>query len=687
MESTLLSSRINTGTILSLDDYNKINSNSEFLLFGDNILEGISIMNTLIKDDNLLSFYGVLYHPIDEPIYVLKDKENRFYSIKICGAYDKWQLPQTALNIKEYIDLPDYILYSLKSKKTILAGENTETASVGNSQWQREGRKVAAAKNGVPFIYQTFYSGKDESQDTIREPNSLQVYNQLLYSIRYRIPSFVAYYTNNFEGSNTSHIREPEDSKELFSLYIKSVILADIDEKYIKERIMLEKKFFIHMISYLKEGKYSRGNIGNSPRIEKDFLIINQDYKNALISNTEIFVDDLINYIYNNTSSFLDKYHIDLFNLNKAKKWTCYDNKQWISDILDYLKMKNQIPVTYITGLAKVGIADKFECEKFLNAKFPNMKKTINLKLNGYDKVLLLPLRIHKVSNGTLTFSPDPESGEIVAFCELFGYDINKNKKMPVIGYTIVETPDNFSLDSKKDTKLYKALANYVDLLIINNSELYYDLNTDYLNDTSNFIPSTLEDVKRVALTEEVGVVSTFLNLSTIRAKWKLCFIHTHHSSWQQLVVFKDNEEIQHKIDRVSTKVDLIMQDKNCLFMLAEGKDRYIEILNDRKIQTAMKEAGELVERLLRNHINKFDAFVYNCDTVPDKDPERYVGYEVDKLNDAMKNGDFNDIAFHNDYVFIIVYRDKNLATKFKLVYSSKFNSDIKKQLDKEFNQ
>src|SRR5690606_33569104 len=127
-----------------------------------------------------------------------------------------------------FVDLPDYIFYSLGSKRAVLAGENTETASVGNSQWQREGRKVASAKIGVPFIYQTFYSGRDESQDTIREPNSLQVYNQLLYTARYKTPSLVAYFENNFEGSRT-RVRNPIDSQALFSDYIKSVLLTDTD--------------------------------------------------------------------------------------------------------------------------------------------------------------------------------------------------------------------------------------------------------------------------------------------------------------------------------------------------------------------------------------------------------------------------------------------------------------------------
>lgn len=687
MENTLLSDRIKKEKIITIEAYEKLKDKNEFLLYGDNILEGISIMNTLIRNDDILSFYAVTYSPIDEPIYILTDNEKRYYCIKICGAYDKWELPQIVLRLKEYIDLPDYIFYSLKTKKTILAGENTETASVGNSQWQREGRKVAAAKNKVPFIYQTFYSGKDESQDTIREPNSLQVYNHLVYSIRYRVPSFVAYYLNNFADSNTPHKRKPEDAKEIFVLYIKALIASDVDSKYELLRKKYEKDFYMHMISYLKEGKYSRGEIGDEARLNKDLLIINQKLKDALINNTERFIDDLLNYIYNGNVDFIAKYPIDDFDYSLATNWTNYENKQWISNIFNYLSKKNEKAKTYISGQSKVGLISKQTCEEFLIDKFPEKEIIIKKKLENFEKVVLMPLRIHKKSNGVLTFSPDPESGEIVAFSELFGYNYLGNKRYPVLGYGIVETPKNFDFDSKKNTKLYKAIANYVDLLILNNKELIYEYDVDYLNDKSEFTPNKISDVKRKSLTEEVAVVSAFLNLTTINSKWKLCFIHTHHSSWQQLIVFKGDAEIQHKIDRVSTKVDLILQDKDKLFMLAEGKDGYFEILADSKIQTAMKDAGKLIDSLLKTTTIKFDAFIYNLPTVPDKNPDYYVDCEVNKIVGAMEKGHFKKIACHSNYVFVIVYRNELNNTEFKLVYSKDFDAELKKQLDKEFQQ
>ncbi|MDO8609243.1 MAG: hypothetical protein Q7R95_01725, partial [bacterium] len=293
MNNLLVNQKIKKENIITFSDYQKIENVNEYLLYCDNILEGITLLNTLTLSNDLLSFKSIVYEPIDQPIYIFSDDKDRNYAIKICGAFDKWDLPNDVNQIKSFIDLPDYIFYSLKNKKSILAGENTETASVGNSQWQREGRKLAAAKLGIPFIYQTFYSGKDESLNTIREPNSLQVFNQILYTARYKTPSLVAYFENNFQGSETRN-RTPKDSQDLFLNYIKSVIICDVDNSYISTKQELEKDFLNHMISYLKEEKYkSNGRITEKlSRLKLDFPVLNNNAFSGIVDNTSDFISE-----------------------------------------------------------------------------------------------------------------------------------------------------------------------------------------------------------------------------------------------------------------------------------------------------------------------------------------------------------------------------------------------------------
>ena len=690
MQASLINPKIKKKNIFSMADYQRLHNIHEFILYSDNILEGITLLNVLTLHDGVLDFYGVIYEPIDQPIYLFKDKFNNIYSIKICGAFDKWMLPKEVNRIKQFVDLPDYILYSISSKKVILAGENTETASVGNSQWQREGRKLGAARNGVPFIYQTFYSGKDESQLTIREPTSLQVYNQLVYSVRYKTPSFVAYFENNFEGAKT-RVRDPEDSQDLFAAYIKYVLLTDVKPGLIKLKRKLEADFFKHMLGYLKEGKYSgKRGIGNEPRLLSDFIVINPSVRDGILKYTDDFVSSLLKYIYEDDKDFIDKYPIDNLVTNNFVNWTAYKNKNYISNLLKFLEDRGQCAKSYIRGQAKIGFVDTELCKNYIINNFPNSQDIVDEILNSktHPTTLVMPLRIHKVSNDKLTFSPDPESGEIVAFCELFGYTFKKEKKLPVVGYVTVEVDDTFNIYDKKGTKLYKALAEYVDILIINNSKLVTNLTND-IQDT-NFTPETILDVRPIGKTEEMGIVATYLTQTTIKDNWTLCFIHTHHSSWQQLVIHNDGIDVQHKIDRVSTKVDLITQciDKNNnLFMVAEGKNNYQDLLRDGKIRTAMEKAGEQIRKLCKIHHVKFDAFIYNLDTVQNKDPEYYAKKEAETIAGAIKLGHFDDIAFESNFVIIIVYNDIHGKTAFRLVYSPNFDVKIKAKLDLDFEQ
>ena len=144
----------------------------------------------------------------------------------------------------------------------------------------------------------------------------------------------------------------------------------------------------------------------------------------------------------------------------------------------------------------------------------------------------------------------------------------------------------------------------------------------------------------------------------------------------------------QHKIDRVSTKLDLIMQDKS-LFFLAEGKNNYAEILADRKIQQAMRDAGNLINKLYQaKHIN-FEAFIYNY-ALPSQEPDYYLSREKATVQGAIARGHFKNIANSPNFVVIMVYllRTRNgMKTKFQLVYSATFPNNLRTRLNQEFEQ
>ena len=61
-------------------------------------------------------------------------------------------------------------------------------------------------------------------------------------------------------------------------------------------------------------------------------------------------------------------------------------------------------------------------------------------------------------------YKVDPGTGEIVAFSELFGKDLQNQKLMNILIYVHVRGPEKFSTT----TKLFKAIRHYADCLIIN---------------------------------------------------------------------------------------------------------------------------------------------------------------------------------------------------------------------------
>ena len=135
------------GKIKSLAEHKSFTegfNRAEFILFGDNLLECFTLLNPAIEQEDIWNFQYVVYEPIDQPIYVFKTYNGQIISIKACGVYTNWPLPAKVSELIYRYDLPDFVLYNLTNDKIALAGEITETASVGNSQWQREFKQKKA---------------------------------------------------------------------------------------------------------------------------------------------------------------------------------------------------------------------------------------------------------------------------------------------------------------------------------------------------------------------------------------------------------------------------------------------------------------------------------------------------------------------------------------------------------------
>ena len=79
MQSILVNKLITRDKIISFSEYKKIKNVNEYVLFGDNILEGITLLNDMVVNKHYLKFEYVIYEPIDQPIYVFSDEKMNIY--------------------------------------------------------------------------------------------------------------------------------------------------------------------------------------------------------------------------------------------------------------------------------------------------------------------------------------------------------------------------------------------------------------------------------------------------------------------------------------------------------------------------------------------------------------------------------------------------------------------------------
>lgn len=441
-----------------------------FLIYSDNILESINILDLLSKDNSFLEMIGVSYEPIDQAIYLFKERQNgRHICIKVLGRYENWELPTKISGLVNFIDKPDFIIVDEEKNKEIFVGETTGTANVGNSQWQREGRKISAALKQIPMVYQTYYSGTDRSMfaqdkiDTgdatgqIRQSTALQVINHFIYSLRYQTPSFVVYYPNPEYDAVIGLDRSQTKGKILLKHYISVCLLNSIDGKYKKSKKKIECHIFRQMLNFINEPVLYRNT--TIQRIDKDFSV--QPTNQILKSKGEVFINYLVEFV-NQDVGLSKKFNLINWDYKSFSKWS-HRYKQ--TRLLKLLSETNLPFLSYLANGTKAGFTlDTSSLIKLLDKFYPNDSGKFNQKLNSNLPTLIIPTLMFQKRDDCYIYKVDPGTGEIVAFAELFSKDLRGNKIMNVLIYVHVPGPDKFSAN----TKLFKAIKHYADCLIIN---------------------------------------------------------------------------------------------------------------------------------------------------------------------------------------------------------------------------
>jgi hypothetical protein len=663
--------------------------NHEFILFGDNTLECLTLLNPLVDPSTPLKFVGLVHLPLDQPIYVFQLDDETDISVKVCGSYSNWALPQPVAELINRYDLPDFVLFNAEAQEVVFAGELTETASVGNSQWQRELRKIAAAELGVPFIYQTAYSGIDTSQNSLREPTSALVYNALIYSMRYRTVSQVLFVEPNVEASQTRTRAKPLDSSAISTLLAGHLIESSTGDNRL--RTSQENKIFQKMLDYLGESKYStRQSSASGPRLGKDLPIVPLEVSNAILTQSQTFIEDLSTFLNGrDIASLGDKPIGQLvdFDSSKLVPWTDKRSALHISELFSYLDSIESVPARAPLAKFGAGIVDTQNLLDFLENSFSGETQALISKLAKYDETVVVPVVLHKKRYGEFQYVKDPYAGNTAAFCELLGFNLDGTRLRGILTYCVAENPENFDFHAKKSTNLYKSIAKYADGLVIDGQTVISSFQPSEKTFDNNLLSSLL-DAQPLQLTEDTSLTSTYLQLSASAGSWRVSMIAIHHSSWQQISIKTDSGSIvQGTIGRNDSKVDLVMQGNNRTFLTAEGKRSFNQFFSTPQEKTKIRQAFEniksTIEFLLKTSDFKQIVSLTCLLEVPETNSEFFLEFERRKIAEASQNGIISEIA-GDEFVVIGVYVQDN-ETKFELFFSNSFDEDLMKLLQSEF--
>lgn len=677
------------GKSISEDQYHQLCRDMvvhEYILFGDNTLECFTLLNPLVGISDPFTFKALVHLPLDQPIYVFELNKN-IISVKISGSYTNWNLPLPVAELINKYDLPDFVLYSLSEKKVIFAGELTETASVGNSQWQRELRKIAAAELKIPFIYQTTYSGKDDSQDTIREPTSLLVYNAMMYSIRYKVASQVLLIEPNSRDAITRERKSPLDSSMASKLLAGYLLESSVRDSTF--RINTEKLIYKKMLEFLNEPKKLKDGFSQGSRLVKDYPCTPKTLVELIQDNSrhDDYINDLLDFLNAspNNTSFPRQYPWAEANIKSMKQWTSYSSKKYIKSLFEFIE--NDPPDNQpLAPLSKfsVGIIKSNVLIRYLRTK--NNHESLIEKISQYEESIIVPTSLHKKSNEKLSYCKDPYSGNIAAFCELLGYDTSGKKSRGVLVFCVSDTPKGFDFHTKYKTTLYRSIAKYSDGIIIDNDQIIDHFKNDTLKYEDHTYRNLLE-VKPSNITEDSSLISTYVQLSNKAGDWRACMISIHHSSWQQVIIRNTEDElIIGKIGRNDAKLDLLMQHNENKFLAAEGKRSYEGFFRStqetKKINQAFKNTFNKIDELYGPGSVKITSLICMLN-IPSIKSKFFLDQEKEKINKSIESNHISEFI-DGDYLIIGVYV-LNRKTRFELFFSNGFNHELKDLITEGF--
>jgi len=191
--------------------------------------------------------------------------------------------------------------------------------------------------------------------------------------------------------------------------------------------------------------------------------------------------------------------------------------------------------------------------------------------------------------------------------------------------------------------------------------------------------------LKPKRFTEECVLISVYFTLNRIKDNWFLNYISAPGGAWQELKILKNKIEERFYVGKNEKRADLIMQkgDKASLFYLAEAKEFFRQILNEReKIDNSIKSVFNRIKRLKGSKVKPIYSYIIGIDT---------TNLKGDIFKEAISN-ELNLIKgvidklppVEGGRVCVLTYWQGN-QTKFDLVFSKDFPEELAQMFRKIF--
>ena len=184
---------------------------------------------------------------------------------------------------------------------------------------------------------------------------------------------------------------------------------------------------------------------------------------------------------------------------------------------------------------------------------------------------------------------------------------------------------------------------------------------------------------------EECVLISVYFTLNRIKDNWFLNYISAPGGAWQELYILKKQIEHRFYIGKKEKRADLIMQKENktSLFYIAEAKEFFRQILNERKkIDDSMRSVFGRIKKLRGGNVKPIYSYIIGIDTTNLKGEifKETINNELNYIKSLINKLPPSE----GGRVCILTYWDNN-QTRFALVFSKDFPKEFAEMFKRIF--